>query len=209
MTPKHPDVDAAYGLRSREDSQKLYASWAETYDDSFAAQEDYILHDAVAQAFAAAGGQGPVLDVGAGTGLCGMALAARDIGPLIATDISPEMLAIARTKGIYRDLFVADITRPLAPPPTPYAGIVSSGTFTTGHVGPEAIDTLLDVAGPGALLALSINAKHHVAAGFERAFAALAPKIADLGLAETRIYGAAAQGLHKDDTALIATFRKR
>ena len=39
-----------------------------------------------------------------------------------------------------------------------YRGIVSSGTFTRGHVGPEALPHLLAVAEAGAQFALSINA---------------------------------------------------
>ncbi len=209
MTKDSPDINDAYALETPDDSRRLYADWAETYDDGFVAEQHYELHLHVARVFKEAGGTGPVLDVGAGTGICGVALHDQGISPIDATDISAEMLEVAQGKGVYRRTFVADITVPLDPPPQPYAGIVSSGTFTTGHVGPDAIDHLLDVAASGALFALSINAKHYSSAGFETKFDALSERVTDLRLPETRIYGTEASGPHGDDIALIATFRKR
>lgn len=90
MTQDTPDLHHAYALRTPEDSRRLYAEWAGDYDQSFAAREDYQLHVHTARAFVRAGGQGPVLDVGAGTGLCGAVLADFGVGPIDATDISPE-----------------------------------------------------------------------------------------------------------------------
>jgi len=209
MSEKSPDLDAAYSLKTPEDSQRLYADWAEDYDSGFAAEQDYRLHIRTARAFAGAGGQGPVLDVGAGTGLCGEVLADLGIGPLDAIDISREMLAVAAQKGLYRRTVEADLTRGLPLAPASYAGVVSSGTFTTGHVGPETLDALLAVARPGALFALSINAAHYREAGFAAKLEALAEgPIRDLRLPEVRIYGDRATGPHADDTALIALFEK-
>lgn len=210
MSSDKPDLQSAYGLNTPEDSKRLYADWAGDYDADFAAREDYQLHVHTARAFADAGGQGPVLDVGAGTGLCGGALADLGVGPIDATDISAEMLAAAGAKDIYRDLIEADLTRGLPIPRNSYAGVVSSGTFTTGHVGPQAIEALLLVARPDAQFALSVNSKHYQKAGFAAAFDTLeqADRIRDLTLPKTRIYGDKAQAPHKDDTALIVLFRK-
>ncbi len=209
MQEKTPDLDAAYSLKTPQDSVRLYADWAEDYDSGFAAEQDYRLHIHTARAFAGAGGQGPVLDVGAGTGLCSEVLADLGIGPLDAADISREMLAVAAQKGLYRRTVEADLTKGLPLAPASYAGVVSSGTFTTGHVGPEALDALLPVARPGALFAISINAAHYQAAGFAAKLEALAEgPIRELRLPEVRIYGDEAAGPHRDDTALIALFEK-
>lgn len=208
MTQNDPSLDAAYDLKTPDDSRRLYADWAGSYDRGFAIDHDYQLHLHTARAFAQAGGQGPVLDVGAGTGLAGGVLAELGLGPVDATDISGEMLEMAERKDIYRDLFEADLLQGLPVPRESYAGVVSSGTFTTGHVGPEALDELLRVARVGAQFAISINAAHFVAQGFEAKLAALGDRIGDLQLPEVRIYGPGAQDAHKDDTALIATFQK-
>lgn len=205
-----PDLAAAYALRGPEDSRRLYAEWAGDYDDGFAAREDYQLHIHTARAFVGAGGQGPVLDVGAGTGLCGAVLAALGVGPIDATDISAEMLAAALRKDIYRDAIEADLNDGIPVPAASYSGIVSSGTFTHGHVGPETLPALLRVARPGAQFALSINETHFHAAGFAPRLQALAAAgaLTGLSLPRVRIYGDLAAGAHRDDTALIALFEK-
>ncbi|SHI39909.1 Methyltransferase domain-containing protein [Shimia gijangensis] len=211
MTDKdteNPSLDGAYALETPEDSRRLYANWAETYDQTFAQAHDYLLPLLVAQAYKDEGGTGLVLDVGAGTGLCGQELIALNIGPVDATDISQEMLNVAATKSIYRTLFAGDLTARLAVEDDTYAGVVSSGTFTNGHVGPEAFDELLRITQPGGLLALSINTVHYDAKGFKAKLQDLDGQITDLHLPEVRIYGESATDGHKDDTVYIALFRK-
>ncbi|MFC6688283.1 class I SAM-dependent DNA methyltransferase [Jhaorihella thermophila] len=210
MSTKTPGLNDAYSLKSPEDSRRLYAEWAGDYDESFAAREDYQLHIHTARAFVAAGGQGPVLDVGAGTGLCGAVLCDLGVGPIDATDISGEMLTQAMRKDIYRDAIEADINEGIPVRRDSYSGIVSSGTFTHGHVGPEPIDELLRIARHGAQFALSINSDFFREAGFADKFRQLERdhRITNLKLHEVRIYGDLASGPNKDDTAYIALFEK-
>jgi predicted TPR repeat methyltransferase len=47
---------------------------------------------------------GPVLDLGCGTGLAVLALSDLDIGPFTGIDLSPRMLELARSKGLYGTL---------------------------------------------------------------------------------------------------------
>ena len=209
MSDKTPDVHAAYALETPEDHKRLYADWAEDYDEGFAKHKDYQLHIRTAQAFVDAGGRGPVLDAGAGTGLCGEALTGLGVEPIDATDISAEMLGQAMRKGIYRNAVEADLNRGIPVPPDSYSGIVSSGTFTLGHLGPEAFPALLRVAESGAQFALSINAKHFDASRFARALQKMErSQIMDLKLSKVRIYGDRSAGPNKDDIAYIALFRK-
>lgn len=209
MSAKKPDLHAAYALESPEDHKRLYAEWAGDYDENFAALEDYQLHIQTARAFVAAGGQGPVLDVGAGTGLCGAVLAGLGVGPIDATDISSEMLREAMRKDIYRDAIEANLNEGIPVLRESYSGVVSSGTFTHGHLGPEVLPALLRVARHGAQFALSINCQHYEAKGFASALRALEKgKIENLHLKEVRIYGDLAAGPNKDDTAYIALFEK-
>lgn len=201
LTLAGPDACLAY-----------YRDWAASYDSGFASEMQYLLPAHVAAAFIGTGAAGPVLDVGAGTGLLAERL--RDMGfagEIDAVDFSPEMLARAAEKRLYTGLFRADITQPLDLPRR-YAGIVSSGTFTAGHVGPEALPILLDFALPGAQLALSINRRVWSGAGFDRALDNLVEsgRITELQLIEVEIYGAAAVSLdpaHAGDRGLIALCR--
>jgi SAM-dependent methyltransferase len=202
------DLESAYALQTPDDSRRLYAAWAASYDTGFAEQSGYILSQQVARHYALMGGFGPVLDVGAGTGLCGQALAARGIGPVDGTDISPQMLDQARAKGVYRHLFAGDLLAGLTPPDGLYQGAVSSGTFTNGHVGPSGVDAVLDAVRPQGWIVLSVNSAHYAAAGFAARMAELAPRISDFSATEVAIYGPAATGTHARDTALLLAFRK-
>lgn len=207
-----PDLQSALTLNSPEACVALYRAWAESYDVGFAKGMDYLLPAHVAAAFRAAGGTGPVLDVGAGTGLLAERL--REMGqdgPIDAVDFSAEMLAHAAGKAIYRNLTRADITQPIALP-RHYGGIVSSGTFTAGHVGPEALPQLLALALPAAQFALSVNQRVWTARGFDLALAGLQQdgRIAGLHLIEVEVYGASATAIdpaHAGDRAQIALFR--
>lgn len=205
-----PDLDAAYGLQTPEDSKKLYAEWAQTYDDGFVAGNDYRLPHLVALILAEVlEGHGPVLDVGAGTGQVAQHFPLRGSVAMDALDISPEMLAVAAGKNLYRDCITGDLTGRLNIPDGSYGALVSSGTFTHGHVGPDALEELLRIARPGAVFVLSINAAHFQARGFADKFAALAPAITGLEHRMVNIYGPGATMAHKDDQAQVVVFRKR
>lgn len=203
-----PDLDTAYGLKTTEDNRRLYAQWAQTYDTRFAADMDYVLPQHVADAFVAAGGAGPVIDLGAGTGLLGEALTCLGVAPVEATDVSQEMLDVAAKKGVYARLFPGDLLERLPVMSDAYAGAVSAGTFTHGHVGPEALNEVLRVVRPGGIVALSINAEHWQARGFAARFARLGSQIMDLTPREVRIYGPDCSGPHAKDKSLVVSFVK-
>ena len=57
---------------------------------------------------------GPVLDLGCGTGLVGVALSDLNLAPLVGGDLAAGMLAQARARGLYADLRQADIETVLA-----------------------------------------------------------------------------------------------
>ena len=164
-----PDLEKAYALETPQDNLTLYADWAETYDQAFAGDMDYQMPRLVALVLAELfDSPGPVLDVGAGTGLVAEHLVGRGTFDVDALDLSPEMLAVARSKGLYRQTIEADLTRSLPINDAQYGAVISSGTFTHGHVGPEALDELLRVARKGALFVLSVNATHFEAREFAR-----------------------------------------
>ena len=204
-----PDLDKAYALETPEDNLALYADWATTYDAGFAIDMDYRLPQIVAEILGEQNPQGPILDVGAGTGLVAQAFPTLGSVEIHALDISPEMLAVAMNKGFYARAVLADLTLPLQLEANTYGAVVSSGTFTHGHVGPVALDGLLKVAKSGAVFVLAINAEHFEARGFEEKFASLEIDIDELVFREMAIYGAGTDAAHRNDTALIAIFRKR
>jgi len=203
------DLEGAYSLATPEDNAAYYRDFASHYDDGFVADTGYISAREVARVFLehARPEDRPVLDVGAGTGLVAESLGELTID---AIDISPEMLAKAADKGLYRSRFVADLTGPLDLPGAAYGAVVSSGTFTHGHVGPVALDELLRVARPGALFCLGVNLKVFDSAGFGSAFARLVAegRTTPLDFREIRFYERKDHE-HGTDRGMVALFRKR
>ena len=209
MSNYAPSLTAAYGLSSAVDNLALYRDWAATYDQTFAAAMDYIMPHHVSMSYVEAGGVGPVLDVGAGTGLVAAALSALGVAPVDGTDFSPEMLAVAASKGVYQRVFLGDVTSRLDVPDGHYAGVVSSGTFTLGHVGPAALDEVLRITRPGGLVVMSINVQHYEQAGFAAKFAEIRPQITGLSLDEKPFYGPGASGDHAADRGYVVRFSRQ
>mgnify|MGYP001818872590 FL=1 len=205
---KNPNVDDAYAMSSPEEVKALYRTWSRSYDVVFGESQGYQLPRKVASAFVGAGGVGPVLDVGAGTGLVGGALRRMNVKDIDGIDLSEDMLEVARMKDDYRGLYAGDVTRPLDLIDAPYMGVVSAGTFTLGHVGPAALQNLLDVAASGALFVISVNDAHYMSAGFAAAFTEFGDQITNLTSREVRIYDDRADEEHRSDKARLLVFRK-
>lgn len=205
---KDPNLDLAYRLKSPDDSRKLYAKWAQDYDSAFAEDLDYQLPFAVADTFVRLGGTGPVLDVGAGTGLAAHGLREQGITQVEGTDIAPEMLQVAEAKSLYDRTFVCDITDHIPAKDGQYQGVISSGTFTLGHVGPEALAEVFRVVAPGGLAVISVSRAHYDAAGFDMTLQGLSEKILRTEI-EVPIYGPKHGGVRAGDMAILVCAQMR
>ena len=202
-----PSLQNAYDLKSPDDNIKLYSVWAETYDISFIDDMQYELHFAVAEEFVLNGGKGLILDVGAGTGAVAEALLQKAKYCIEATDISEEMLKVADSKNIYKRSFLSDLTKEIPINNSSYDGVVSSGTFTHGHVGPSSIGELVRITKPGGLITISINEKHWISLDFKSEVKKLNQYIRNYALKKISIYGEQSQHDHKDDKAIILTIK--
>lgn len=203
-----PDLQNAYALETPEDSKALYRTWADSYDQTFAEKMGYAAPARIAALFDGQwSGMGPVLDVGCGTGLVADALKTR---PVDGLDISAEMLGVAAEKGIYERLIEGDLTAKLDIPDGVYGGLISAGTFTHGHVGPEALDELVRVAAPGAQFVFGVNAEVFRELDFNAKLTSLETSglIAGVRLVEGRIYEEGTDHPSADDTFLATVFHK-
>ena len=172
MPEKKIGYDEAYSVKTPKDSIKLYKKWAKTFDKDFALNSNYVSHIKISSFFKkhARNTDAPILDVGAGTGLVGECLYKMGHKKIIGIDISPEMLEQARFKGCYSSLVEADVTKKIPLKNNSIGAVVSAGTFTHGHVGPDAFDELLRITKPGGLFVLSINSKVFIKGGFQEKF---------------------------------------
>ena len=120
-----------------------------------------------------------------------------------------ENVAIAKPKGLYRDLICADLLQPLPLPDAQYDAVVSNGTFTHGHVGPDCLPELLRVAKPGALFVCGCIPAVYDGMGFRSALARLnaAGVISALQFGDIPIYEGATHA-HAEDCGLVLIFHK-
>ena len=173
-------VDDAYALETPADNVNLYKKWAGTYDTEFAERESYVLYLRVSELLLERQSliNGAVLDVGCGTGLVGQVLREGGLDEIDGIDISPEMLAVAGEKltndgtPVYRNLIPADLTKTIDIPDNQYGALISAGTFTHGHLGPESLDELWRVAKPGAPCVIGVRSTHYESMGFKDNFEA-------------------------------------
>jgi predicted TPR repeat methyltransferase len=164
-------VSGAYGLRDSDDAQSFYRLWADDYEDHMVGKLGYCSPRLVAERLAAhlKDKRAEVLDVGCGTGLTSDYLYEQGFRHLDGIDLTQAMLEKARARGIYRNLIRADLTQPINLPDACYDGMVSSGTFTCGHVGPEPFDELVRLLRPGGFLSFSVHVDIWEPQGFKAA----------------------------------------
>lgn len=147
-----------YSAKKPEEVAALYDRWADTYDAEMAAAG--YRHPSIALALLARHlprGVVPVLDAGCGTGLVGEWLGIVGYPEVEGLDISPGMLERARAKGAYSKLHNLALGGPLPFADGHFAGIVSAGVFTTGHVGAEGLDELIRICRPGGAIVLTVK----------------------------------------------------
>jgi SAM-dependent methyltransferase len=201
------NLDKAYRIDGPDDARRMYGDWAATYDESFCSAWGYIAPREIAALLRAEiDGSAVILDIGAGTGLVAEHLRGLTVDAL---DITPEMLEAARPKGLYRNLLLGDLTGTLDIADASYDAVISCGTFTHGHVGPECFPELLRITRPGAVFACGTIGPVLDGAGFGSALARLVAqgRITPVGWHDIPIYEGADHP-HKDDRGLVMVFRR-
>ncbi|MEO8244422.1 MAG: methyltransferase domain-containing protein [bacterium] len=147
-----------YDAKDAAEVAALYDAWAGSYDAEMA--EAGYRHPSIGLALLARHlprGASPVLDAGAGTGLLGDWLGIMGYPVVEGLDISQGMLAVARSKGSYAALHCLALGGALPFAQGYFAGIISTGVFTTGHVGAEALPELVRVCRRGGVIVLTVK----------------------------------------------------
>ncbi len=151
-------LGAVYAAKSPEEIAKHYDSWSQTYDSDMSANG--YRHPTICLALLTryvARAASPLLDAGAGTGLIGEWLRIVGYPAVEGLDLSEGMLAQAARKNVYAKLHRLALGGPLPFADGHFAGIVSAGVFTTGHVGPEGLDELVRICRPGGAIVLTVK----------------------------------------------------
>ncbi len=166
--------DEAYTLSNSAEHRAYYDNWAKTYDQDFAKETKYIYPQKICDILYArsVSEDMTIADIGCGTGLIGADLK-HDKWFIDGFDISTGMLEEARKKGVYRDLIRLDLKNEKDYPSVLYSAVVSCGTFTLGHLGPDVLKTMLKLCRDQALCVIGVNLKHFETFGFQSTFTEL------------------------------------
>lgn len=149
----------AYAAKSQDDLVDLYALWSDSYDEDHEAI-GYFGHRLTAEVFARHCGEteARVLDAGAGTGAGGVELAKRGFTRLTALDLSAEMLEKARAKGVFEELYQADLGVPLDTFESDrFDGAILVGVFSYGQAPAHALEEIVRIVRPGGMIAFTMR----------------------------------------------------
>lgn len=156
---KQQVLDKVYTADNHEDLMDAYKDWATDYDGDTVEKFGYVAHEVSARALQKfmPDTNGNILDAGCGTGLVADVLHQMGYTTMDALDYSQEMLDIAQEKGIYKNYYHADLSKPLNFDDDTYDAVICVGTFTYGHVGPKGFDELIRITKPGGRICFTIR----------------------------------------------------
>jgi SAM-dependent methyltransferase len=203
-------LENAYKLATPADNADYYDAFASTYDMDFADTLGWHYPAAIAATYRdfAITSDTPIADIGCGTGLVASALGLPS-EQIDGIDISAEMLSVSEKKQLYRSLYRVDLTNSLDTIKNNYGAVLSAGTFTSGHLGPEPLENLLDIAHTNALFVIGVKKAFYQKAGFGPVLKDIEANglIKDLQVAEVPMYSIEGHD-HSADTAFALVYRK-
>ena len=108
-----------------------------------------------------------ILDAGCGSGLVGIEMRKNGYTNIDGVDLSQDMLDLI-PKDIYQNLGIADLNQSLKYENHKYDVVMCVGTFTYGHVKPQALDEMIRITKNRGLICFSVNEGIHEEYGFDK-----------------------------------------
>ena len=108
-----------------------------------------------------------IFDAGCGTGLVGQELKKYGFKYFHGADLSQTLLDTI-PKNLYQKLTKVDLNQPIDTKNNLYDSVMCVGTFTFGHVKPNALDEFVRITKPGGLICFTINEGIHEEYGFDK-----------------------------------------
>jgi len=109
-----------------------------------------------------------ILDAGCGTGLVGNILYNKNYKNIVGVDFSQEMLNRALKKNVYQSLSLVDLTQKLYFEDNIFDAIICAGTFTCGHVGPEALSEMIRITKNRGYISFTVRKQEWEASPYEK-----------------------------------------
>ena len=108
-----------------------------------------------------------IYDAGCGTGLVGVELKKYGFSNFYGADLSQKLLDLV-PKGLYKKLDKVDLNKPINKDDSSYDAVMCVGTFTFGHVKPQALDEFIRITKNRGLICFTINEGIHEKYGFDK-----------------------------------------
>jgi len=167
-----------YKLKTTEEIMKYYDEWGtdNKYDKDMV-EWDYTGPKETVDTFKkyANNKEIKIYDAGCGTGLVGVELKKNGYTNFDGVDLSEKLLDLV-PNGLYKNLSKADLNKPLNISDNKYDAILCVGTFTFGHVKPQALDEFIRIIKNKGLICFTINEGIYEEYGFDKKINELAEK---------------------------------
>ncbi len=155
-------ISTIYETLHASDSNELeaiYKNWSKDYESDVINLAGYVGHLITSDLLLnyLRNTESIVLDAGCGTGLVGEILYKNNFRNIDGVDFSQEMLDIANQKKIYQSLKLVDLTKKLDYENDSFDAIICAGTFTCGHVGPEALREMVRITKQGGFICFTVR----------------------------------------------------
>ena len=108
-----------------------------------------------------------IFDAGCGTGLVGLELKKFGYKNFHGADLSQKLLDTV-PENLYQKLIKVDLNKPIAVQDNFYDAVMCVGTFTFGHVKPQALDEFVRITKKNGLICFTINEGIYIDYGFDK-----------------------------------------
>jgi predicted TPR repeat methyltransferase len=159
-----------YKLKTTEEIMKYYDEWGtdNKYDKDMV-EWDYTGPKETVDTFKkyANNKEIKIYDAGCGTGLVGVELKKNSYTNFDGVDLSQKLLDLV-PNGLYKNLSKTDLNKPLNISDNKYDAILCVGTFTFGHVKPQALDEFIRITKNKGLICFTVNEGIYEEYGFDK-----------------------------------------
>ena len=158
-----------YKLKTKEELLKYYQNWTKEnkYDQDMVDWQYTAPQETVSVLSKYALNKNlRILDAGCGTGLVGIELRKNGYSNIIGVDFSQDMLDLV-PQSVYKKIEKVDLNKPLKFKTNTFDVIMCVGTFTYGHVKPQALDELVRITKKKGLICFTINEGIYEEYGFD------------------------------------------
>jgi len=164
-----PTIFKTLHVANLDELGELYKNW-DDYENDVIQLAGYVGHIVTTEALIRylKNKGAKILDAGCGSGLVGDILYHKGYKNIVGVDFSKEMLTRALKKNVYQSLSLCDLTQKLDFKDNSFDAIVCAGTFTCGHVGPQALNEMVRITKNEGYISFTVRRQEWDASPYEK-----------------------------------------